>query len=183
MTEMQPHEPFAEEYNEENSTMVDIEMRLLDQDFKIRDADDAVREAEADDFEAQAAAEQELVMAKARRKVLREQWMISEDKLELYSGCSSLSRRGKYAVAVVMLQDYTKKSKETSKNAAFNKRRERAEARMKVEHELDQGLYLAKQLGSESAFLATGHHRGHRWWLATRCMDNSRADPRNEHQP
>ena len=49
---MQPHEPFAEEYNDENSTLVDIEMRLLDQGLKIRDADDAVRDAEADDFAA-----------------------------------------------------------------------------------------------------------------------------------
>ena len=92
MTEMQPHEPFAEEYTKDNSTLEDNEMRLLDQGLKIRDADGVVREAEADDFATQAAAEQPLVMAKARRKVLREQWTISEDKLELYSGCSSLSK-------------------------------------------------------------------------------------------
>ena len=151
MTEMQPHEPFAAEYNEANSALVDIEMRMLDQDLKIQDAEDGVREAEADDFEAQAAAEQDLIMAKARRKVLREQWMISEDNLELYDGCSRLSRGGKHTVAVAMLQDYKKKSRETSKDAAFNKRQKLAEARLKKERELDQGFFLSQQLGSDSA--------------------------------
>ena len=151
MSEMQPHEPFAAEYNEANSALVDIEIRMLDQDLKIQDAEEGVREAEADNFEAQAAAEQELIMAKARRKVLREQWMISEDNLELYDGCSRLLRGGKHTVAVAMLQDYNKKSRETSQDAAFNKRQKLAEARLKKERELDQGFFLSQQLGSDSA--------------------------------
>ena len=130
---MQPHESFKAEYNKGNLGLVDIKMHLLGQDLKIWDANDGVCATEADNFETQAAADQEVIMAKVWQKVLCKQWMISQDKLELYNSCSCLLCGDKHTMAVAMLQDYMEKSRD----AAFNKHQTLVEGHLKVEQELD----------------------------------------------
>ena len=88
--------------------------------------------------------------------------MLSEDKLELISGCSQLSLKGKHQVAAGMLQDWRKRTTETSAMKEFNKRQKKTETRLKHEAEMDQGLFIARQLGQESSMLSGAQHQGAR---------------------
>ena len=160
LTNMKPHEPFATEFNEENAVLVNVELRLIDMELKLEAAQEELVSSVTE--EDKAAAEAKLVALKARMKVTKEQWMLSEDKLELISGCSQLSLKGKHHVACGMLQDWRKRTTETSAMKEFNKRQKKAETRLKHEAEMDQGLFIARQLGQESSMLSGAQHQGAR---------------------
>ena len=86
LTNMRPREPFAAEFNEENAVLVNVELRLIDMELKLEAAQEELVSSVTE--EDKAAAEAKLVALKARVKVTKEQWMLSEDKLELTSGCA-----------------------------------------------------------------------------------------------
>ena len=80
--------------------------------------------------------------------------MLLEDQLQLLAGCSALSTRGKHTVACAMLQDRRKRTTETLSVKEFNKKQKKAETRLKHEAEMDQGLFIARQLEQDSSLLS-----------------------------
>ena len=66
-------------------------------------------------------------------------------------------------MACGMLQDWRKRTTETSAMKEFNTRQKKAETRLKHEAEMDQGLFIARQLGRESSLLSGAQHQGMQW--------------------
>ena len=64
-----------------------------------------------------------------------------------------------------MLQDRRKRTTETSAMKEFNKKQKKTETRLKHEAEMDQGLFIARQLGQESslAVLSGAQNHGVQW--------------------
>ena len=74
-----------------------------------------------------------------------------DDTLDLLQGCSDKAMTGKEAQAWQMWDDAQEEQRGCSKTAELKKRETAAEANLKLKAQTDQALYLAMQLGQQSA--------------------------------
>ena len=74
-----------------------------------------------------------------------------DDTLDLLQGCSDKAMKGKVAQAWQMWDDAKEEQKGCSKTAESKKREMAADANLNEKAQTDQALYLAMQLGQQSA--------------------------------
>ena len=83
--------------------------------------------------------------------MITEEWLVIDDTLDLLQGCSDKAMTGKEAQAWQMWDDALEEQRGCSKTAELKKRETAAEANLKSKAQTDQALYLAMQLGQQSA--------------------------------
>ena len=83
--------------------------------------------------------------------MITEEWLVIDDTLDLLQGCSDKACKGKVAQAWQMWDDAQEEQQGCSKTAEMKKRETAAEANLKEKAQTDQALYLAMQLGQQSA--------------------------------
>ena len=80
--------------------------------------------------------------------------MGADGTLTLLRGCADLVSMGKPANAWQMWEDAETDQRGCSKTKEMERREKAAEANLKTKREADQAMYLAMQLGGQSALLA-----------------------------
>ena len=139
---MAEHLPFAKKYNKRMDGLLVVETRKMECELQLR--------------QLQALVETEEVLRKitekeVRLKMITEEWLVIDDTLDLLQGCSDKACKGKVAQAWQMWDDAQEEQKGCSKTAELKKRETAAEANLKEKAQTDQALYLAMQLGQQSA--------------------------------
>ena len=139
---MAEHLPFARKYNKRMEGLLVVETRKMECELQLR--------------QLQALVETEEVLRKitekqVRLKMITEEWLVIDDTLDLLQGCSDKACKGKVAQAWQMWDDAQEEQQGCSKTAEMKKRETAAEANLKEKAQTDQALYLAMQLGQQSA--------------------------------
>ena len=139
---MAEHLPFAKKYNKRMEGLLVVETRKMECELQLR--------------QLQALVETEEVLRKitekeVRLKMITEEWLVIDDTLDLLQGCSDKACKGKVAQAWQMWDDAQEEQQGCSKTAEMKKRETAAEANLKEKAQTDQALYLAMQLGQQSA--------------------------------
>ena len=139
---MAEHMPFAHKYNKRMDGLLVVETRKMECELQLRDLRALVETPEV---------QQKIMEKEVRLKMITEEWLVIDDTLDLLQGCSDTAMKGKVAKAWQMWEDAKEEQKGCSKTAEMKKRETAAEAGLKEKAQTDQAMYLAMQLGQQSA--------------------------------
>jgi len=139
---MADHLPFAKKYNKRMDSLLIVETRKMECEFQLRELREMVETAEL---------REKITEKEVRLKMITEEWLVIDDTLDLLQGCSDKAMTGKEAQAWQMWDDAQEEQRGCSKTAELKKRETAAEANLKLKAQTDQALYLAMQLGQQSA--------------------------------
>ena len=139
---MAEHMPFAHKYNKRMDGLLVVETRKMECELQLRELRALVETPEV---------QQKIMEKEVRLKMITEEWLVIDDTLDLLQGCSDTAMKGKVAKAWQMWEDAKEEQKGCSKTAEMKKRETAAEAGLKEKAQTDQAMYLAMQLGQQSA--------------------------------
>ena len=134
--------PFSKKYNKRMDSLLIVETRKMECEFQLRELSALVETAEV---------LAKITEKKVRLKMITEEWLVLDDTLDLLQGCSDKACQGKEAQAWQMWDDAKEEQQGCSKTAELKKRETAAETKLKEKAQTDQALYLAMQLGQQSA--------------------------------
>ena len=92
--------------------------------------------------------------------MIEEEWMVADDELTLIQGCSDIAQKGMVAKAWDMWEQAVEEQLGCSKSAELKRREKAADASLKEKAQADQALWLAGQIGVQSALLGGSDGNG-----------------------
>ena len=151
---MPPGQHFSDLFNQAMNKLLAIEERKLECEFQLR-------EMEAKPVGSRSAEEQAAITTKAvRKQIIDEEWMVADDELTLIQGCSDIAQKGMVAKAWEMWEQAVEEQLGCSKSAELKRREKAADASLKEKAQADQALWLAGQIGVQSALLGGSDGNG-----------------------
>ena len=151
---MAPGQHFSDLFNQTMNKLLAIEERKMECEFQLR-------EMEMKPVGSRSVEEDQAIVAKTvRKQMIDEEWMVADDELTLLQGCSDIAQKGMVAKAWEMWEQAAEEQLGCSKSAELKRREKAAEASLKEKAQADQALWLAGQIGAQSALFGGGDGNG-----------------------
>jgi len=138
------HEPMAKQYNEAL-----LEQRRAEED-SMEQEEIVLKLSKMPEVDAT-----KLRMAKAKEVLLHQEWMRCDDRLALVGGMVEIAQEGKLPVALKMYENMKATRRQAQYQTEMRKHEKQAERDVRREMEIDRAALLARQLGEDSALMAT----------------------------